>query len=201
MAQSHFSDWQTETWVCQRCQWSGSTSEASMEPFDELFEINCPKCEGRLAVIAYATEAEVREQAKAGNPEAIEMMPWAEAVERKRTTKEECRRLLTTLPDFDGATLSFTFEGDGGHDPMSPEWLVLKHQGTEVYREPSGFEAWRAIVDISSELRRRYGSRLAWVDPGEVGYALQGDDISANLSIERHLAAARLCPPTGSWSR
>lgn len=73
MEPDYFSDWRQRRWDCSSCQWFGPGSEAAIEPFSELFEVNCPLCDGRLAVISYPTNEEVLRAAEAGNAEAIYM--------------------------------------------------------------------------------------------------------------------------------
>lgn len=70
----YFDDWRKETWTCRGCGWTGPEKEASVEIFAELMELNCPQCDGRLAVISFPTLQQIKNAADDGNEEAQRML-------------------------------------------------------------------------------------------------------------------------------
>jgi hypothetical protein len=58
--------------ACAACGWEGATKDGSMELFDELFDVSCPKCDQMLLVVSYPTLEQTRAAAAAGNPAAEE---------------------------------------------------------------------------------------------------------------------------------
>jgi len=73
-ALDYFTEAKHRDFVCRSCGWNGDSSAASMETFDELFELNCPMCDARLALVLYPTDQDIRVAAEAGDPEAISML-------------------------------------------------------------------------------------------------------------------------------
>ena len=71
MTTPYYSDWRTRSWTCSSCTWTGSGGEATIEPFNDLFELNCASCDSRLTLISYPMVEEVRLAAASGNVEAI----------------------------------------------------------------------------------------------------------------------------------
>jgi hypothetical protein len=171
-----------------------------MEPFAELFELNCPKCDSRLAVITFPTYDEVRKAAATGDAHALAMMPDVEDGERLQETRRQCRQRLAQLPRLDGTALSFTLDTEDSGDRMNPDWLILKCQGNEIYREPSGFEWWKGVIEIGQAVKDQYGDQAGWYDPSNAGFRLLGDSMSAEGTIHSFLNETGLTPPTGPWS-
>ena len=192
--------WHEKLWTCSSCGWEGRGADAAIETFDALFELNCWECDSRLAVIMYPTFDEIKEAAAAGVPEALEMLPSVQAAEVGRLKLSEARINLFDLPNVEGETLTFTLGVEGDRDRLSPEWLILFCKTQEIYREPSGFEGWRAILEIGKAIRHQYGTRAAWLDPGTVGQQLLGDDRNASNQIHNFLIESGLTPPVGIWS-
>ena len=69
----YFSTWRQETFRCA-CGWSGTADAMAMEPFAELAEYSCPKCDVHLILVSYPTGDEVKTAAAAGNEEAQHML-------------------------------------------------------------------------------------------------------------------------------
>ena len=71
---NYFSNWRAWGHTCTECGWMGTVKEVSQELFAELFELNCPRCDSRLHLISFPTEAEIQTSAEMGHPEALEML-------------------------------------------------------------------------------------------------------------------------------
>jgi hypothetical protein len=196
----YFSDWRTDMWDCPGCGWSGPGSGLAKEYFDELFEVHCPRCDHKFGVITHPTTEQTQRAAAAGNAEAIAHLKALTVVGQRQRDVQQAREALGYLPDLDGTDLTFTFAPEGGDDGMSPTWLVLYCGDREVYREPSGYEGWQAIIDIGMVLVDRYAGRIAWIDPAAAGDCLGGDDISYDRHIRAFLAVHHVAPPTGAWA-
>lgn len=196
----YFDDWRKETWACRSCAWTGPEKEASVEILSELMELNCPQCNGRLAVISFPTAQQISKAAEEGNTEALSMLPQVTAAEEFTKSQRTSRRRLSRLPKIKGDHLEFTLDLEASSDWMNPEWLFLKCNGEEIYREPSGFEHWEAVIKIGQAIHTQFASRIAFFDPGQAGVALLGDNMSASGHIQDFLNSTRMAPPTGPWA-
>lgn len=196
----YYSDWRERTWTCPSCHWQGPGSDLLMEAFNELSELWCPgsSCQHKFGLLVYPGHEATKAAAEAGNAEAQVNLQAFERVAHRRTQRDTARD--QDLPDLAGEALTFTFIPEGGADSLSPHWLVLTCNGTEIYREPSGYEAWQAIIDISLKVIERYPNRISWIDPADAGHVLLGDSISAAGRIREFLAEHNVAPPTGGWA-
>ena len=198
--EDYFSDWKQRTWQCSRCEWSGAGSQASQELFAELFELNCPDCDARLATIPLPTHETIKRAAANGHPEAMSMLDDVVRADEFQADQKRSRRSLKRLKKIDGDNLEFTLTTIDTHDWMSPSHVVLLCNGTEIYRERSGFEHWEAVIEIGKVLVEQYRERIAWFDPGEAGVVLLGDSLSASRQIQSFLNRAGIAPPSGPWA-
>lgn len=198
--EDYFSDWQQRAWICRGCSWSGTGDEASIELFAELFELKCPQCDGRLALVLLPTHDSIRSAAADGHPEAIGMMGNVAKAEEFQAEQQRSRQSLKRLKKINSDNLEFTLTTVDTHDWMNPSHVVLLCNGVEIYRERSGFEHWEAIIEIGQALIDQYGQRIAWFDPGDAGVTLLGDNLSALGQIQNFLNQAGIAPPAGPWS-
>lgn len=204
MQVDYYSDWREKRWTCAKCGWAGTGAEADHEHFSALMELNCGECFSRLAVVLYPDEDDLRRDAEAGNAEALGALSlWEANAPTRETWQREwqaSRVRLEALPALADEHLTFTLHAEG-RDWMNPEWISVMNHDREIYREPSGFEHWEAIIDIAAALKAQYGERLDWFDPAEAGTGLLGDDLTARSKITTFLVEAGLTPPTGPWSK
>jgi len=198
--EEYFSDWRDRTWTCSRCSWARPGRAAAQVAFSELFELNCPNCDGRLATIPYPTHDSIQQAAAAGNAEAIGMLPKVHAANGFRDALRAARARLVAIDFPEGTVLTFRLETITQGDRMNPTHLLVLCNGEEVHREPSGFEHWEAIIEIGQFLVDRFGGRISWYDPDKAGLALLGDSSSAADRIRAFLAESRISPPSGPWA-
>lgn len=198
--ENYFSDWKQRTWVCCGCSWSGTGEGASTELFAELFELNCPQCGRRLATVALPTQDVIQSAATDGHPEAKAMLGLVARADEFQAEFQCSRQALKRLEMIAGDNLEFSLGTVDTHDSMSPSHVVLLCNGIEIYREPSGFEHWRAVIDIGGAVIDQYGDRVAWFDPAEAGVALLGDNLRASGLIQDFLDRAAVAPPSGPWA-
>ena len=59
---------------CDRCQWSGVGRDLVLELFEEVVEVNCPSCDGRIQLLSLPTKQDVADEAALGNPVAMKML-------------------------------------------------------------------------------------------------------------------------------
>ena len=193
----YYSTWRTDTFTCD-CGWTGVGRALAVEPFRDLFEIHCPRCDSRFATISYPDQVETAEAAAQGNVEAIHELPKFSAYEQTQMELALSRQQIPALPDFEGDELTFTFAIEGGQS-LNPDSLLLLHDGVEIYRERSSFEWWGSIPELCTLLLERFPGRIAWIDPTGDARALLGDDMSASGKIRTVLAENHISPPTGEW--
>ena len=194
----YYSTWRTDAFTCD-CGWTGLGHALAVEPFTELFEIHCPRCDSKFATISYPGQAETAVAAAQGDAEAIDELPKFSVYEQIQRELAQSREKIPALPNFEGDELTFTFAIEGG-ESLSPAFLLIRHLGAEIYRERSGYEWWDCIPKLCLLLMDRYPGRIAWIDPTRDARALLGDDLSASGKIRAFLAEHRISPPTGDWA-
>jgi len=194
----YYSSWRTDTFECE-CGWSGTGIQLATEMFRDLFEIHCRECDHKFGLICYPGQAETAEAAARGVTEAIEALPQFDAYKQTQRELAESREQIKALPDFEGDELTFTFAVEGGVS-LSPDYLLICHDGEEIYRERSGFEWWSCLTELCECLMQRYPGRIAWIDPTDDANELLGDDIRADAKIRDFLAENRISPPSGRYS-
>lgn len=198
--ENYFSDWKQRSWTCPGCAWEGTGAQAAEELFNELFEINCPSCDARLATVLLPTTESIERAAAEGNAEALSMMEVSAQSRRFLANLDTSRRALKRLKDVDGDQLEFTLETIDNGDWMNPTHIVLLCNGKQIYKERSGYEHWQAVIEIGEALLAKYESRIAWYDPAQAGKALLGDNLNASPTIQEFLDTHGIAPPTGPWA-
>ena len=196
-----FDPWKAWMWECPSCPWSGRGDELALEHFDALFELHCPLCDHKFAVVTHPSRKQAQQAADAGNIEAIKHLAVFDLVEGKSQEVEESRLTRRNLPSLHGDRLEFTFTTSGGSSWMNPSSLIVSCADTVIHRERSGFEHWQAIIDISQCILDTYPGRVSWIDPGEAGECLLGDDLTAASTIAEFLRDHAVAPPSGEWMR
>lgn len=71
---NYFTEVKGQIFQCSQCKWTGPSEKAATELFAELFELNCPHCDARLALVPLPTREDVQAAADAGDSEAQSML-------------------------------------------------------------------------------------------------------------------------------
>lgn len=180
MGRSYYDGWQEADAVCSKCNWQEKLSDASHESFDELMEVNCPKCFTRLELVMFPTV----DEATAAAPKLSAAERQFNSLIAEFRTRFESMKLkeANELPDIQDATIVLVWdhvETDRG------DLVEIRHGPKVIWSEPplyEGFERFKEVVEI---LREKYGARLYDVVPTKRSYVyLLGDSGSADISIE-----------------
>jgi hypothetical protein len=168
--------------TCPGCAWTGCGAD-NEETFSELLDVRCPKCDRMLLIVAYATADETRAAAAAGNERAVAALQSIDEQE-SRVRRAESRELkeASQLPDLIGVEvrIEWDFEERGGE-----KWTVLRHEGSEIWRELAFWEGYERFAEVFKLVRERYGARLVEVRPTVASELyLYGDRLSAPKRIK-----------------
>lgn len=180
MARSYYDGWQTAEATCSECDWQGKLGDASHEYFDELMEVNCPKCFARLDLVMFPTV----EEAKAAAPKLSAADRTFNALVAEFQTRFESMKLkdASELPDIPDATIVLVWDhvsGDRG------ELIEIRHGSKVIWAEPPVYEGFERFEEVVGILKEKFGKRLYDVIPTEASYVyLLGDSGSAYASIE-----------------
>ena len=162
---------------CHACGWAGLGSELSIELFDGLSDLECPKCWARLFVVVYPTAEETRVAAAAGDERAQrDLVNLEQREERWRSAKAMALTDGSQLPDLGGPVdVVWDFEEIGD------ETLTILRAGDRVlWRELAYWEGVDRFVEVVAILRKRYGRLLRSITPSEASELyLYGDKLSA----------------------
>lgn len=187
---AYFSDWRARTYTCE-CGWSGPQADLDIEPFDELAQYSCPKCDRHLVLVSYPTGDDIKEAAARGNEEAVKMLPQVlerearevvAAKERRERWQREAVHKASDLPDLEGEALSFLWDV-GVVDGLS--YFVIRHGEEVVCREPA-YQGTERFPEVRALFKERYGARFSRLDITEEAkdYLLDPDSISSFMKAD-----------------
>lgn len=148
--------------TCPECGWSGAAREASVEYYEELFDVSCPRCDRMILIVSYPTPAETKEAAALGDSHAQEEMQFVDAREQFLRGFEE-RKLRTPdqLPDLDGDRLEFFWDMTWGDEKLT----VIRFGEREIWIEPALWEGFERFYEVKELLNQRYGARFSSLTP------------------------------------
>lgn len=166
-------DRETATLDCA-CGWHGPASDASIELFDALYELECPRCDARLAVVGLPTHDQVREAAAAGNESAKRDLVDVERIEARRARASRLALAdIEVLPDLDGAELIIHWDQEEVDDE---QYTVLLHGDRVLWRELAFWEGLTRYKEVVALLELKYGTRLRGVIPTQRSETYLGGD-------------------------
>jgi DNA-directed RNA polymerase subunit RPC12/RpoP len=173
----------TETIGCPKCGWEDAATEASIELYEGLCELECPKCSERLIVVVFPTPETTRAAAAAGNARAQEELAGLERREARRAKAQAVALTRPSqLPDAVGPVdVIWDFEEHGD------ECLTILRAGDQVlWGELAYWEGIERFKEVAAILRRRYGRELRSITPSPASTLfLYGDKLSAPQTVDR----------------
>lgn len=196
---SFYSGWENQEHTCSRCGWTGLGSEAYMELFIGVTQVDCGGCGERLFTMGMPSAEQTAEAAAAGNPQAVSM--FLAAHERDMFLLRRNYTLLRDgekLPDLEGDTLDFYLTlGDNG----GQVWMFLAcgtGRGDNdaidsmldprvLHAELARFEDTEPVGRIAGVLSSRYGDRFRYLYTKRALLYLGGDNLSAESEIRSAL--------------
>lgn len=145
------------------CGWRGPASEASIELFDALYEVECPRCYARLVVVGLPTHDEVRRAAAAGNEEAQRDLRGVEKVEARWAAAETLAlNDVGQLPDLEEPEIVIAWDQE---EADGEQYTVLRHGERVLWRELAYWEGIDRFREVAALLQKKYGSRLRGLKP------------------------------------
>jgi len=156
---SNYYDVNEKIYQC-KCGWSGTMDDGVSEPFDQLMELYCPKCNERLDVIVYPTYEETMQAAADGknvNPADVA----AQEIRKELSARWEKEKLNepNQLPDIQGDNLEFVWD-QKEYGSWTKTYYVITHNGELVWKEPSFYEDAPRFPEIVDIFKKKYGSRF-----------------------------------------
>ena len=194
----YYDDWRSATLECPRCGWKGTFEQGAVGQYDELMDSSCPACDPSaapmLAIVSFPTIEETEQN-------------WAKATDEEKQFVQARKRWLANweaaslrsvdqLPDWVGPAAALTWdcagdpaEGDSG----APSFTVIRHGGTEIWREPICWEGYERFGEVVQILKQKYGKRLLDVVPTDASELyLFGDKITAPEYVARIRASLQV---------
>jgi hypothetical protein len=77
-------DYEESRTISCGCGWHGAANQASVESYNELFDVSCPECNARLLIVVYPTADETRRAAAANDPRATETLRYLDPGDERR---------------------------------------------------------------------------------------------------------------------
>lgn len=168
--------------ACPGCGWSGPASKG--EDFHGgLLDVTCPQCSKMLLIVPFPTVAETRAAAKDGNARAQAELPSVDRVQ-KRWGAAAAVALTDSreLPEIDNneITVVWDFEKRDGE-----VITILRHDEKVLWRELAYWEGIDRFEKVATLLERRYGPRLAAIEPSPSSEIyLYGDLLAAPRRVD-----------------
>jgi hypothetical protein len=163
---NYYDDWRNSILTCPVCGWQGRWEQANINHHSELMDAECPKCDSHppmLAIVSYATGAEAKQAAKAGNPEA--MRELGRVLQRERRLESFERDKLKTveqLPDLPDAACEFVWDIAENEQDKFQE---IRLGNRLIWRELAFWENGTRFGEIEDLLKRKYGTRFKSLTP------------------------------------
>ena len=173
----YYADWKTEVFTCPDCGWTGTFEEGYVEMHAELMDSSCPICDyystPMLAIVSFPTLEESEQnwdKVSDFDKEGILLRKsFLEKLEKMRL------KSATGLPDLEGSSIIIAWDCEGD-EPSLDYYTVLKHDDTEIWREPAIYEGYERFSEIVEILKEKYGERLVDVEPTKASHLyLYGD--------------------------
>jgi hypothetical protein len=178
---AYYDDWRERKYACANCDWRGRGEDLVRgETFADLFEVDCPKCAGRITTISFPTLDESRKNWDKVSPADRLVVQLTEA-----RNEDFDRRMLRTpdqLPDLTGDGLILVWD----FDDRKPMDNVVKFGDLEIWREPAIYEGASRFEEVAEILVSKFGARLHDLVPTpDSADFLYGDRIGSPYRIER----------------
>lgn len=154
---NYYSGWREHQYECPKCTWTG-TGEACATGgmFQDLWEIECPKCGERLDVIQYPTIEEIR-----ANWDKASEADKAQVLAREAFLKQAAATELRDpeqLPEIKGDQIVLVWDKDFGDKHRNQ--TVIRYGDHEIWREACYYEGIGRFSTVVNLLRKKYGWRL-----------------------------------------
>jgi len=175
---AYYDNWREEEFACGNCEWRGPGKDlVHGETFADFFEVDCPKCGGRISTVTFPTVDESRRNWDKVSPADKLVVEITEA-----RLEDFDRRMLRSpdqLPDLTGDDLILAWDFDDDD-------TVLKYGDVVLWREPAFYEGYKRFEEVAEVLASKFGSRLQDLvpTPGSELF-LYGDRIGAPYRIEK----------------
>jgi hypothetical protein len=178
---AYYDNWREAEYLCENCKWHGRGKDlAHGETFADLYEVDCPKCSGRIGTITYPTLDESRQNWDKVSPADRLVVQLVEA--RQEDFDRRGLRLPDQLPDLVGDDLILAWD----FDDRDARDTVVRYGDFVVWREPAIYEGYKRFEEVAAILVGKYGSRLRDLVPtGSSEDFLYGDRIGSPSRIEK----------------
>lgn len=168
--------YKTENLSCHKCKWEGTGEQAATgEQFSELFELDCPKCFERVAIISYPSTAEAIQHGTAEEKNMAERITKKQEEIRSSRIESESQ-----LPDILGEIIIEAKEKsvDGAG------WLEIYANEDLLWKELGYYEYYQRFIEICELLDVKYKGQIKAIKYDNSQYLL-GDKISAPEIIKK----------------
>ncbi len=130
----NYYEFKREIQTCEHCHWQGPGRDAPiLESFADLAEYACPRCGEKIAVVAYPTIAESRENWNKLDPTEQRYIEAIEATQQKFVDRS--LKTPDQLPDIDLPAFVLIWDDDGSDGPGGD--TVIRLGDRVIWREPS----------------------------------------------------------------
>jgi hypothetical protein len=172
---NYYDGWQEKTYVCRHCGWAGPGKALERgDRFAALFELDCPRCHGRLLTVSYPTLAESRanwDKVAEADKRAVEIIEARSAEFERRALRRPDQ-----LPDIEGPP--FFLIWDQSEEAFGD--LRILRGSRIIHSEPGFYDYYERYIEIAQIVRQKYGERVLDLEPTERSkLSLYGDRLAS----------------------
>lgn len=178
----YYSNWKEETFSCRHCGWNGKGVDCPQgECFQDLVEMDCPKCEEPAFILLFPTLKDMR-----NNWDDLEKSEKAQyLIIEKHKNNFEATSLKSTdqLPDLVGDDLVLTWDIE---DRQTGGNTLIKYGDRVLWKETAFFEGYERFEEAAAILKEKYQDQLLDLVPTRKSELfLYGDRIGSPGRIEK----------------
>lgn len=166
---------------CSDCGWKGTGAELETgEILSDVFELDCPNCQGYVTAVAHPTIAEGR-----ANWDKISADEKREIEDRERRCEEfNDLKLKHPCELINIDDVKFTLKWDMEDNGVKKETIITYNENI-IFRELSVYEGYERFEEVATILKQRYGAAIKDLIPmpNSLLY-LYGDKLSAQEKVE-----------------
>lgn len=169
-------NYKKELIVCTKCSWKGEGKLLNQgELYNELFELNCPKCDVVVGFVSLPTFDEVLEKGTEEEKKEVRLgIEWNKKVEKTQI------KSIKNLPEINESLIIIETKEISSDDE---DWLEIYANKKLLWSEIIWYEYYNRLIEIFKMLGRKYKDRIEEINY-EVSYNLMGDTFSVTDKIE-----------------
>lgn len=179
---AEYYSYEKDAYTCRFCGWKGLGKDCvTLEGFEGLFEIGCPKCKEKVGNVQYPLVSEMR-----NSDNAVDRATAALATASQNLFQSQCLKSPEQLPDIDEDFIVLIWDLKENPGDLRDR-TIIKHGGRIIWDEPFVYEGFVSFMEVGDILKKKYGNRLKDIIPTDKSKMdLYGDDLASPRAVANY---------------